>query len=149
MTVSRVLAADHRGVDVAALGFGEDLGLTGLDAGLRGDDADAGVAVGVHEPQGDDAVEPGVGDPVGDGGLALVAATGRADGLLQGFDGLGLLDPLGRRRSQHHGDPGGHLADERRARPGGERLQRCGFHQSEIRFPSFRVWTSAARRAAR
>ena len=93
------LGADDRGVDVAALGLGEDLGLADLDAGLRGDDADAGVAVGVHEPQGDDAVEPGVGDPVGDGCPALVAAARRADGLLQGVDGLGLLDPLGRRRA--------------------------------------------------
>ena len=72
------LGADDCGVDVAALGFGEDLGLAALDPGLRGDDADAGVAVGVHEPQGDDAVEPGVGDPVRDGRPALLAAARRA-----------------------------------------------------------------------
>ena len=88
------LGADDRGVDVAALGFGEDLGLTALDSGLRGDDADAGVAVGVHEAQGDDAVEPGVGDPVRDGRPALVAAARCVDCLLQGVNGLWLLDAL-------------------------------------------------------
>ena len=141
--------ADDLGVDDAALGLGEDLGLTDLDARLRGDDADAGVAVGVHEAQRDDPVEPGVGDLVGDGSAALVAAARGGDRLLQGGDGLRLLDSLGGRRRQHRGDARGDLADERGARPGGEGLQRCGFHQSEIRFPSFRVWTSALRRAAR
>ena len=143
------LGADDRGVDVSALGLGEDLGLTAIDPGLRRDDADAGVAVGVHEAQGNDAVEPRVGDPVRHCRPALVAAARRADRLLQRGDGLRLLDPLRRRRCQHHGDAGGHLADERRARPGGEGLQRCGFHQSAIRFPSLRVWMSALRRAAR
>ena len=133
----------------AALGLGEDLGLADLDARLRRDDADAGVAVGVHEAQRDDPVEPGVGDLVGDGCPALVAATRGGDGLLQRGDGLRLLDSLGRARRQHRGDARGDLADERGARPGRERLQRCGFHQREIRFPSFRVWTSALRRAAR
>ncbi|MPM59900.1 hypothetical protein SDC9_106746 [bioreactor metagenome] len=143
------LAPDHVGLEVATLGLSQDLGLTGLDAGLRGDDADAGVAARVHEAQGDDPVEPGVSDLVSDGSLALIAPTGRRDGLLEGFHCLGLLDPLGRGRGQHNGDPGGHFADERGACPRGERLQWCGFHQSEIRFPSFRVFTSAERRASR
>lgn len=106
------LGAHHCCVDVSALGLGQDLGLTGLDAGLRGDDSESGVAVGVHEAQGDDPVEPGVGNLVGDRRLASFTSTGRGDGLLQSFHGLGLLHPLGRRRGQHDGDPGCYLADE-------------------------------------
>ena len=94
MTVSRVLVPTTAAVDVAALGLGEDLRLTALDSGLWGDDADAGVAVGVHEAQRDDAVEPGVGNLVGDSGPALVAATRGVDCLLQGVNGLRLLDSL-------------------------------------------------------
>ena len=149
MTAVRVDWLDDLGVDHTALGLGEDLGLTDLDSRLRRDDADAGVAVGVHEAQRDDPVEPGVGDLVRDGRAALVATAGGGDRLLQRGDGLRLLDSLGGRRRQHRGDARGDLADERGARPGREGLQRCGFHQSEIRFPSFRVWTSALRRAAR
>ena len=103
------------------------------------DDADAGVAVGVHEPQRDDPVEPGVGDLVRDGRSTLVATARGGDRLLQGGDGLRLLDSLRGRRRQHRGDARGDLADERGARPRRERLQRCGFHQREIRFPSLRV----------
>jgi hypothetical protein len=89
------LAPDHRGVDVAALCFGQNLGLTCFDAGLRGHDTDTGVAVGVHEPQRDDSVEPGVGDPVGDRRFTLIAAARRADRHLQGRDRGRLLDPHG------------------------------------------------------
>ena len=84
----RVAWLDDLGVDDAALGLGEDLGLADLDARLRRDDADAGVAVGVHEAQRDDPVEPGVGDLVGDGSAALVATTRSGDRLLQRGDGL-------------------------------------------------------------
>ena len=88
------LLADDLGVDDAALGLGEDLGLADLDARLGRDDADAGVAVGVHEAQRDDPVEPGVGDLVGHGRSTLVATARGGDRLLQGGDSLGLLDSL-------------------------------------------------------
>ena len=50
---------------------------------------------------------------------------------------------------EHDGDPGSDFAEELLACPGGERLQRCGFHQREIRFPLLSVFTSAERRASR
>ena len=86
--------ADDLRVDDSSLGVGEDLWLADLDSRLRGDDADAGVAVGVHEPQCDDPVEPGVGDFVGHSSAALVAAPGGVHCLLQCGDGLGLFDPF-------------------------------------------------------
>src|SRR4029077_1562255 len=49
----------------------------------------------------------------------------------------------------HHGNASGDLTDECSARPHREGFQRCSLHQSEIRFPSFSVWSNAARRAAR
>ena len=45
--------------------------MTALHPGVRRDDSDAGVAVGVHETQGNDAVEPAVSDSVRDGSPAL------------------------------------------------------------------------------
>ena len=125
-------------VDLSALGRSQHLGLADL-IGRRRHNADPGVAVGVHEPQRDDAVEPRVGDLVSDVRLPLVAAASASDGPLQRGHRLRLLDALRRSLGEHRGDPRGHLADELGARRGGERLERCGFHQSVIRFPSLRV----------
>ena len=78
-------------INLTALGDRQDLRLADL-IGCGRNDADARVAVHVHEAQRDDPVEPHVGGPVDNMLATVVTSTRLSDRILKGLDDRRMLD---------------------------------------------------------